>query len=107
MLNHHIENLQQEIAEYKTSLESDSFEGGQKTKKGGQKTRKGGQKRWSETALKILDLIRQDPKISRKTLSEVLQINPSAVQKHIIRLKEQKLIERIGGAKGGEWKVNE
>ena len=100
MLNHHIENLQQQIAEYKTSLESDCF-------KGGQKTRKGGQKRWSETTLKILDLIRQDPKISRKTLSEVLQINPSAVQKHIIRLKEQKLIERIGGAKGGEWKVNE
>lgn len=59
MLNHHIENLQQQIAEYKTSLESDCF-------KGGQKTRKGGQKRWSE-----------------------------------------KLIERIGGAKGGEWKVNE
>ena len=100
MLNHHIENLQQQIAEYKTSLESDSF-------KGGQKTKKGGQKKWSETSLKILDLIKQDPKTSRKTLSEVLQINPSAVQKHITKLKEQKLIERIGGAKGGEWKVNE
>ena len=99
MLNHHIENLQQQIAEYKTSLESDSFEGGQKTKKGGQK-------KWSETALKILDMIKQNPKISRKTLSEALQINPSAVQKHITKLKEQKLIERIGGAKGGEWKVN-
>ena len=76
-------------------------------KKGGQKTKKGGQKKWSETALKILDLIKQDPKISRRTLSEVLQINPSAVQKHITKLKEAKLIERIGGAKGGEWKVND
>ena len=44
MLNHHIENLQQQIAEYKTSLESDCFKGGQKTRKGGQKTRKGGRK---------------------------------------------------------------
>ena len=69
--------------------------------------KKGGQKKWSETALKILDLIKKDPKISRKTLSEVLQINPSAVQKHITKLKEAKLIERIGGAKGGEWKVND
>ena len=100
MLNHHIDNLQQQIAEYETSLESDSF-------KGGQKPQEGGQKKWSETALKILDLIKQNPKISRKELCESLQINPSAIQKHITKLKEQKLIERIGGAKGGEWKVNE
>ena len=100
MLNHHIDNLQQQIAEYETSLESDSF-------KGGQKPKKGGQKKWSETALKILDLIKQNPKISRKELCEALQINPSAIQKHITKLKEQKMIERIGGAKGGEWKVNE
>ena len=100
MLNHHIENLQKQIAEYKASMETDEV-------KGGQKIVAGGQKKWSETALKILELIKQNPKISRKELCEELKINPSAVQKHIEKLKEANKIERIGGAKGGEWRVNE
>lgn len=100
MLNHHIENLQKQIAEYKASMETDEA-------KGGQKTIAGGQKKWSETTLKILELIKQNPKISRKELCGELGINPSAVQKHIDKLKETKMIERLGGAKGGEWRVNE
>ena len=100
MLNHHVENLQKQIAEYKASMDADEI-------KGGQKIIVGGQKKWSETALKLLDLLKQNPKISRKELCEELKINPSAVQKHIDKLKETKMIERIGGAKGGEWRVNE
>lgn len=99
MLNHHIENLQKQIAEYKASMDADDI-------KGGQKTVAGGQKKWSETALRVLDLLKQNPKISRKELCEELKINPSAVQKHIEKLKEAKMIERMGGAKGGEWRVN-
>lgn len=100
MLNYHIENLQKQIAEYKASMDTVDI-------KGGQKIVAGGQKKWSETALKTLELIKQNPKISRKELCEELKINPSAVQKHIEKLKEAKMIERIGGAKGGEWRVNE
>ena len=100
MLNHHMENLQKQIAEYKASMESDDV-------KGGQKIVAGGQKKWSETALRILDLLKQNPKISRKELCAELKINPSAVQKHIEKLKEANKIERIGGAKGGEWRVSE
>lgn len=100
MLNHHVENLQKQIAEYKASMDADEI-------KGGQKTIIGGQKKWSETALKLLDLLKQNPKISRKELCEELKINPGAVQKHIEKLKEAKMIERMGGAKGGEWRVNE
>lgn len=99
MLNHHAENLQKQIDEYKASMDADEI-------KGGQKTIIGGQKKWSETALKLLDLLKQNPKISRKELCEELKINPSAVQKHIEKLKEAKMIERMGGAKGGEWRVN-
>lgn len=99
MLNHHVENLQKQIAEYKASMDTVDI-------KGGQKTVAGGQKKWSETALRILDLLKQNPKISRKELCEELKINPSAVQKHIEKLKEAKMIERMGGAKGGEWRVN-
>lgn len=99
MMNHHVDNLQKQIDEYKASMETDEA-------KGGQKTIAGGQKKWSETALRILDLLKQNPKISRKELCEELKINPSAVQKHIEKLKETKMIERLGGAKGGEWRVN-
>lgn len=100
MMNHHVDNLQKQIDEYKASMESDDI-------KGGQKISVGGQKKWSENTLKILELIKQNPKISRKELCEELKINPSAVQKHIEKLKEAKMIERMGGAKGGEWRVNE
>jgi Fic family protein len=63
--------------------------------------RKSGQKKWSET----LDLIKENPSITRKELSEKLGINPSAVQKHIQKLKSDGFIERIGGDKGGYWKI--
>lgn len=99
MMNHHIQNLNQQIDEYKKSLESDLSEGGQKNK--------GGQKRWSETSQKILELIKQNPQVSRKELCDNLEINPSAVQKHIEKLKAQGIIKRIGGAKGGHWEIVE
>ena len=100
MMNHHVDNLQKQIDEYKASMKTDDV-------KGGQKIVAGGQKKWSETTLKILGLIKQNPKISRKELCGELGINPSAVQKHIEKLKDANKIERIGGAKGGEWRVNE
>ena len=34
-----------------------------------------------------------------------LRISRSAIQKHIFRLKEAELVERIGPDKGGEWRV--
>jgi len=71
--------------------------------KSGQKkvVRKSGQKKWSE----VLELITENPKITRIELSEKLGINPSAIQRHIQKLKRDGLIERIGGDKGGYWKI--
>ena len=100
MLEHHIENLKKQIEEYKHSTQFKDFSGGQKTVLGGQK-------KWSETTQKILELLKNNPRISRKELCDELKINPSAIQKHIEKLKTAKVIERIGGAKGGEWKINE
>lgn len=97
MMNHHIQNLKQQIDEYKKTLESDFQNGGQKNQ--------GGQKKWSETTQKIYELIKSNPRISRKQLCDELNINPSAVQKHIEKLKEQNVITRKGGAKGGWWKI--
>ena len=100
MLEHHVKNLKKQIEEYKFSIESDNLIGGQKSDLGGQK-------KWSETTQKILELLKNNPRISRKELCDELKINPSAIQKHIEKLKTAKVIERIGGAKGGEWKIIE
>lgn len=97
MINHHLKNLMKQIEEYKASFESNDENGGQKNN--------GGQKKWSETTKKVFGLIKNNPHISRKELCEKLGINPSAVQKHIEKLKEQNMIVRIGGAKGGHWEI--
>ena len=67
--------------------------------------------KWSEKVTKrqteILNLISKDPKISREGLSGKIGINPSAVQKHIQKLKKMGLLKRIGPDKGGHWEVLE
>jgi len=66
--------------------------------------------RWSEIGLtkrqiEILMLINENPKISRKQLSEKLNINPSVIQKHMKKLKEKRALRRIGPDRGGYWEV--
>lgn len=72
-------------------------------RKGGQKTekveRKGGQK----TKDSILSLIASDPFVTTNEMSKRLEINRSAISKHIKKLKEDHIIERIGPDKGGKW----
>jgi ATP-dependent DNA helicase RecG len=53
-----------------------------------------------------LELIKENPKITRSELVDKLGINPSAIQRHIQKLKADGTIERIGGDKGGYWKIN-
>lgn len=58
----------------------------------------------TESQRSVLLLIQNKPQISRQELAKALQINPSAVQKHIENLKAQGVIERIGGTRG-YWQV--
>jgi len=76
--------------------------GGQTKKKGGQT---GGQT-LSEMRQKIVGMISENPKISRKEIAVKLNINTSAIQKHISKLKQNNVIERVGGSFGGYWKIN-
>lgn len=71
----------------------------------GQKELTGGQKKWSEKVVRLLELIVEKPSITRKELSEALQINPSAVQKHIEKLKDEGVISRDGSDKKGFWRI--
>ena len=75
--------------------------------KGGRKkvVRQGGQTRWSDNLIKVFDLIRNNPRITRKELSKTLQINPSAVQKHLEKLKNERRIVRVGSDNAGSWKI--
>jgi len=52
----------------------------------------------------ILNLIKQNPKISRKKISEILDINQSAVLKHLESLKDKNRLVRVGGTRG-YWEV--
>lgn len=53
----------------------------------------------------MLNLLEDKPNITRKELSEALKINPSAIQKHIEKLKREGIIVRIGSDKKGFWKI--
>lgn len=57
------------------------------------------------TREKLFHMIKDNPKITRKELSENLKVPSSTVQFHIEKLKSEGRLERIGGAKGGYWNV--
>lgn len=65
-----------------------------------------GQAEISEKQAEVLKYIIENPKISRGGLSEKLGINPSAVQKHIDKLKTEGIIRRIGKTTG-YWEILE
>lgn len=59
----------------------------------------------TERQQEVLELIKYDPSISRKQLSEKLGINPSAVQKHIDSLKKKGIISRESETTGF-WNIH-
>ena len=95
--------------EIQGSIKTEDFvKSGQKTNvKSGQKqkSRKYGYKSGIETREKIVDAMRNNPEISRQELSNLLNISPSAIQRHINFLKETGLIQRLGSDKKGLWIV--
>ncbi len=58
----------------------------------------------TERQREVLELIKENPKISITRISEILEINRSATQEHIDLLKDKKIIERAGGTRG-YWKI--
>ena len=55
---------------------------------------------------KIIELLRQDPTMSRKKLAEALgAITEDGVKYHLNKLKEENKIQRVGGTRG-KWKIN-
>jgi ATP-dependent DNA helicase RecG len=60
-----------------------------------------------KTREKVIDLIKNNPKITTAELAEILEITVKGVEWNLAKLKEKGIIKRIGPAKGGYWKVIE
>ena len=85
------QNLLSEIANY---LESIGEEEEEESREKPQKSRE-----------KIVALLSEDGKLSAMALAGKLGISGKSVEKHLANLKADGIIERIGPAKGGHWKV--
>ena len=67
-------------------------------------TRETGRRRSGETSReRILFLIANEPTITMAMIAQELGISPKGVEKHIKKLKEEKLLERKGGRAHGVW----
>lgn len=58
-----------------------------------------------KTEDRIIELLRENPKHTAKTIAEVIGITAKGVEKQLAKLKTRGRIERIGSAKGGYWIV--
>ena len=56
---------------------------------------------------KILALIKENKSISAREMAGIIGISSRAIEKQLALLKEQGILKRIGGAKGGYWEVKE
>lgn len=57
------------------------------------------------TADLIIELLRINPKHTTKTLALEIGISAKGIEKQLAKLKSQGMVERIGSAKGGSWRV--
>ena len=89
------QNLLNEIITYLESI--DEVESREKTTKGREKPQKSREK--------IVALLSEDGKLSAVALAKKIGISAKSVEKHLANLKADGIIERIGPAKGGYWKV--
>jgi len=60
----------------------------------------------SEARLFLLNIINNHPEVSKKEMADVLAISTTAIDKHLLFLRQLNLIDRIGPDKGGRWRIN-
>jgi len=54
---------------------------------------------------KIIEIMRENPTVSAKTIAAIIKISPRGVEKNIRELKTVGLVDRAGPPKGGRWVV--
>lgn len=60
---------------------------------------------FSENALKILLLLREDGKITAAELAQKIDLSSRAVQKNILKMRIEGILDREGPTKSGKWIV--
>ena len=59
----------------------------------------------NDNQIKILEYIKENPKITRNELANKLSISPDGVKYNLKQLIDKKIIERIGADNGGYWDI--
>lgn len=66
------------------------------------------QKATQKTTQKILSILKENPSAGRKEIAAILgDITEDGVKYQLNKMKKEKILERIGPAKGGYWKIIE
>ncbi len=58
-----------------------------------------------ESQQMILKLVAKNPKISKREMAETIGISTTAIDKNIEKLKNAKLIKRVGSSRSGYWSI--
>ncbi len=57
------------------------------------------------TREQILELLKENKKLTRDALSEIIGVSSNAIKQHLSKLQNDKLLKRVGGRKDGFWEV--
>ena len=58
-----------------------------------------------KSVVKILELLKEFPEITRERLASEVGLSVRGVEKNLAQLKSAGKIRRIGGREGGHWEV--
>jgi ATP-dependent DNA helicase RecG len=68
---------------------------------------KSGAHKLTKRQAEVLSFMRENPGIAYREIAKAMEINESAVLKHIQNLKKAGALERVGSARGGHWEVRQ
>lgn len=98
MMNHHIENIEKQIEEYKQSIKNDTLNFENDTLNDNLN--------FTAKEEKILNLIKIDKNINTDKIVEKTGIARATVMRIIKNLKEKQILKRDGAKKNGSWILN-
>ena len=98
MMNHHIQNLLQQINEYSESLDDDTSNYKNDTLNDTLKL--------SPKEITVLEIIKSNLTVTTAQIVEQTGFSRPTVMRAIKNLKENKILERVDSKKTGSWKVN-
>ena len=98
MMNHHIQNLLQQINEYSESLDDDTLNYKNDTLNDTLKL--------SPKEITVLEIIKSNLTVTTAQIVEQKGFSRPTVMRAIKNLKENKILERVDSKKTGSWKVN-